>query len=564
MGLVLSTLLYLRGQELCHAFDHSAKHLTQSQQTFLLDIVRRNKDTEYGKKYRFGSISTVRDFKRLVPLIEFRDIEASIEKLKNGQKNILTEEPPFMFSLTSGTSAAPKYIPLTQRGQQRTELLMQQWLFRAISDHPSFLNHKFLGITGAATEGRLPCGIPYGSASGMIYTTLPGIVKKTYAMPMDVSSIPDYDFRYYLTARFAFEQSISFIATPNPRTLSRLSEVFQERAEEIIRAIHNGWLSDTLRSVDDFSNARISGQIQSWVKPNKARASALEKVLCRKDPPAFSDYWPDLALIGCWLGGSIGFHLRELKQRIGDIPVRDIGYMASEGCMSLPIKDSTPAGILAIGNHFYEFIPESDMDAESPETLDATELKQGCKYKIVITNYNGLYRYDINDIITVEGHYHQVPIISFMQKFGNMVNIAGEKLHLNHVLYALQKIQSLLKIAVLQFRVAPDITSARYEFFFEICPGSSEEYIRTKLVPALDEYLCETNIEYANKRKSRRLNMPLIHIMDQSWVDETIRIERHKGIRDVQHKWVQLSTSRIENDYRYIRYSLQPSGAQNV
>jgi hypothetical protein len=561
MGFLLSSIIRLNGMRFERALNRAVKRPAQQQEKLLLDIVKKNKDTEYGGKYFFGSIRNNQDFKRSVPVIEYSDIEPYVEKLKNGQRNVLTSDPTFMFSLTSGTTATPKYIPITRKGQRRTEQLMQQWLSRAIFDHPSFFNQKFLGITGAAIEGYCASKIPFGSASGMINSTMPGIVKKTFAAPLCVSSITDYDLRYYVMARLIFEQSISFIATPNPLTLIKLTEVFQRRAEEILRSMHNGWLSDSIRSDKDYSDSTVPCEIRSWVKPNKARAFFLGKVLERAGSLKSSDCWPELALVGCWLGGSIGFHLDALKQFFGETPKRDIGYMASEGCITLPFEDSNPGGILALENNFYEFIPESQIDLAAPDILSLNDLKEGSFYKILLTNENGLYRYDINDIIHVDGFYHQTPVISFARKSGNITSIAGEKLHLTHILLAIKKVQSRFGIAVNQFRVVPDLPGLRYEMFFDIGAETSKELLRSEVLPALDAYLCEANIEYNAKRKSKRLNPPLFHVMNQSWTADVCKAHGQFDKRDVQHKWIQLAQAKVEADNGHIQYSIQGTGA---
>jgi hypothetical protein len=372
-----------------------------------------------------------------------------------------------------------------------------------------------------------------------------------------VSSIADFDLRYYVLARFAFERPISFIATPNPLTLIKLTEIFQRRAEEILRSVHDGWLSDSIHSDKDFAEASIPLDIRLWVKPNKARASLLSKRFERAGSLKPSDCWPDLALIGCWLGGSIGFHLDALNKFFADTPKRDIGYMASEGCMTLPFEDATPGGILALQNHFYEFIEESQIDAESPDILNVTDLKEGSFYKILLTNENGLYRYDINDIVHVDGFYHQTPVISFARKSGNMTSIAGEKLHLNHVLFAINKVQTRFGFAVNQFRVVPDLPGLRYEMFFDISAETSKDLLRQEVLPAIDKYLCETNIEYAAKRKSKRLNSPLLYVMNPSWTDDVQKAHGQFGKRDVQHKWIQLAKAKVEADYKHIKYSIQ-------
>ena len=68
----------------------------------------------------------------------------------------------------------------------------------------------------------------------------------------------------------------------------------------------------------------------------------------------------------------MGAYLRGYPEYFGDRPVRDVGLIASEGRMTIPIEDNTPAGILDIRHHYFEFIPEGQIDHPEPETIEAT------------------------------------------------------------------------------------------------------------------------------------------------------------------------------------------------
>ncbi|MGC2062500.1 MAG: GH3 auxin-responsive promoter family protein [Thermodesulfovibrionales bacterium] len=557
MGFFLSSIIRAGGALDRIALARDTRHPDQAQKEFLLRLIKKNKNTRYGEKYAFSSIDSEKDFRNNLPVVEYSDIEPYIEQIKTGSRNVLTSEPVSLFNMTSGTTARPKYIPLTRQGKKRAGRLMRQWFSHALSDHPSLLDKGFLSITGAAVEGRCESGIPYGSASGMINNSLPALVRSSMAVPAIVAEIADYDIRYYVWARLAYGKPISFIATPNPLTLVKLAETALGLQEEIIRSIHNGWVSDSLQNKQSCIDAGISGILLSKIRPDRTRAAFLEGVLEKTGRLLPADIWPDLALIGCWLGGSIGFHTESLSKYYGGVALRDVGYMASEGCITLPLEDATPAGVLTLQNNYYEFVPETQLDHTDPDILVASELEAGKCYKVILTNENGLYRYDINDIVRVDGFYHQTPVISFLRKSGNILNITGEKLHLNHCLSAIDRLQSCFSLDIRQFRIVPDLTNLRYEFFLDIrseVPGES----RCKaMLTALDAALCENNIEYDSRRRSKRLNSPCIHVMDSSWEDEVRKEHAQFGQRDVQYKWIQLSAEKNKIDFRHIKYTIQ-------
>jgi hypothetical protein len=557
MGIFLSSIIRAQGLLDRCALAWSTRRPGETQKNYLLRLIRKNENTHYGKKYAFSSIGCEKDFQNNLPVVEYSDIETYINEIKMGHRNVLTSDPVLMFNMTSGTTALPKYIPITRQGLKRTGRLMRQWLSHAVSDHPSLLKNALLSITGAAVEGRCDSGIPYGSASGMINNTLPDMLRNSFVTPSVVSEIADYDLRYFILARLAYGKPISFIATPNPLTLVKLAEAAIARQEEIIRSIHNGWLSESFRNKQSCENVGIPYELCLSLKPDRQRALFLERVIGKTGRMLPAECWPDLTLIGCWLGGSIGYHTDSLAEYYGKVPLRDLGYMASEGCFTLPTKDASPAGILALQNNYYEFIPESQLDHSHPDILTAGELEAGNCYKVLITNENGLYRYDINDIVKVESMYHRTPVISFLRKGANMLNIAGEKLHLNHCLSAIEKLRSILPIDVHLFRIVPDPTDLRYEFFLDIRSEIPEEFATDTLPAALDASLCESNIEYDSRRRSKRINSPRIHVMDSSWAEDARKEHAALGLRDVQFKWRHLSDERIDADIRHVKYTIQ-------
>ena len=105
----------------------------------------------------------------------------------------------------------------------------------------------------------------------------------------------------------------------------------------------------------------------------------------------------------------MGAYLRGYPEFFGDCPVRDVGLIASEGRMTIPIDDGTPAGILDIRHHYFEFIPEDQADRDEPETVEAADLIEGQRYFILPTTAGGLYRYQIHDLVRCVGFHGKAP-----------------------------------------------------------------------------------------------------------------------------------------------------------
>jgi hypothetical protein len=225
----------------------------------------------------------------------------------------------------------------------------------------------------------------------------------------------------------------------------------------------------------------------------------------------------------------------------------------------LPIFDSGSAGILAVDKSFYEFIPESEITAAAPTILTCSELEEGNLYYVVLTTPGGLYRYDINDVVRVAGFYNQTPLIEFVRKGRDVTNITGEKLHVNHVIEALARAQSAVGVAVQHFRACADVEKSLYVFSVELDGVIPSRERLSQLLQQLDAGLRELNVEYAQKRESRRLGAPVLCVMKPGWFERKARRTLQGSGRDAQFKAQLLSATPEDPDA--IQFTVQSGGA---
>ena len=455
-----------------------------------------------------------------------------------GKAQILVNDPVRMFTLTSGPTGKPKYIPVTAKVERGGARLMRQWLYRILQAHPKFLSRAVVGIVSPAIEGYTSGGIPYGSLSGRIYQQIPAWIRQTYAIPYGVFEIADYDARYWTIARFALAREISFLCTPNPSTLHRLATVMSDHSESLIRAIYEGGMGNGRQ---ESEMGALALALPRRLQANRQRARQLERIRDATGGLRPKDCWPHLQLLGCWTGGSVGVQAQQLAADYGPLPIRDLGYLASEARVTLPYQDNAAGGLLNLTQNFYEFIPEDCVDQADPPVLLSHELEPGQRYQILLTTPGGLYRYDINDIVEVTGYYHQSPVVAFVRKGRDMSNLTGEKLHVNHVLSAIATLQRQFHLIVGPYRLAPNLEMMRYELYLELPPDQfaslKDSWITQQLLPSFDQALAQVNSEYAQKRASRRLNSPCLHRMRSGWAETVQRRAIAQGQRDVQYKW---------------------------
>jgi GH3 auxin-responsive promoter len=524
-------------------FERATARPELAQATALHALLRRNARTAFGREHGFGAIRTPAEFVRAVPVRDYEGFRPYVRRIVAGEPAVLTAAPVTGFATTSGTTGEPKLVPVTHASLARMSALVRLWMRRALQDHPTLLDHAVLSVVSPAIEGRTATGIPFGAMSGLLQQGLPFLVRRGQAVPYAAHLVTDYEARAFVLLRLALARHVTAIGTPNPMTLIRLAAVARQEAEALLRAIHDGTLGipwPTVRSESGWTPEATRRTLAAALRPDPARARALAAAASRRGALRLADAWPTLALVGCWLGGHAGRHAARLPADYGDVPRRDLGLVASEGRVTLPVADGSAAGVLAVDAGFYEFVPEDAMetrDTGAPPTLLAHELEMGRRYDVLLTGDNGLYRYDLNDIVEVQGFHRGTPLLAFVRKGHDMTSITGEKLHLNHVQAAVREAECLTGVAVWQFRLIPDVDACRYDLLIEPRDGGLDAIGAEAFARAVDEALARINVEYAAKRRSRRLGLPRLSVMRDGWAERQCRAEFARGGREVQHKW---------------------------
>jgi hypothetical protein len=485
------------------AFDRATQRPREVQEDILRRIIRFHTNTDFGRAHHFSSIQTPADFRRHIPVAGYEAHEPYLERVRRGEFSaLLADSKVHMFALTSGTTAARKYIPVTPQYLANYRRGWNMWGLRAYWDHPEVKLRPIVQLSSDWDEYRTEAGIPCGSVTGLTATTQKRIVRFIYSVPACVSRVKDAAAKYYLALRLSLPRYPGMIIAANPSTLVNLARAGDEEKESLIRDLYDGTLNARVQVPSDIQ-ALLARRIR---RRHRGRARELEAIVRRTGTLYPRDYWPHKYLLGNWTGGSVGAYMRHYPTYYGDVWVRDVGLIASEGRMTIPFADGTPSGILDVLSHYFEFIPEQEIDSPQPVLLAAHEVQEGGKYFIVPTTAYGLYRYHISDLVRVTGFYNKTPLVEFLSKGAHFANLTGEKLSEYHVTHAMSDILRELNLSLTAYTVAPcwDDQLPYYGLFIERGDVGSEQE-GDQLAQRLDLRLKELNIEYAGKRDSLRL-----------------------------------------------------------
>ena len=504
----------------------ATKSPEKTQQEVLARIVATSAGTVFGKRHGFAAVRNLADFRRAVPVQTYEDLREDIEAQESTGEPRLTPDRPVYYNRTSGTVAEPKNIPVTAKGLTRIRRNQQLGAY-AFSRWPGLFGGKVFAVSGAAVEGHMAGGTPFGSASGLLYEKQPRLLRARYVLPAELSATEDYEQRYLAMAAFGVAESrVTCAAIPNSSTLIRLLDIINQRPDDVLRMVADGRLPEGVRA--ETTPGRHPG-----------RAARLRATLDTAGRLTYADIWPDLAGVVTWTGGSCGVAIRALKPTLPpDCGIIELGYVASEVHGTVNVDPRRNACLPTLDQTVFEFVPRDRWETGSPtEAIGLAELEEGKDYYVIVTTADGLYRYDMNDIVRVTGWIHDTPSLAFVQKGKGVTSITGEKVHESQVLDAVCGALEDRNVESTFFVTLADPETATYTLYVETREDAAPD---PGLAGSVEARLGSANIEYQGKRASARLR-PMRVVWLARGTGEAYRANRvAEGQRDAQFKYLHL------------------------
>jgi len=472
-------------------FENGIKTVEKIQKAKLLDLIRKNQNTEFGKKYRFKNIQGIDDFRRAVPILTHQDYQEFIVKIMDGQQEVLTSEPVLILEPTSGSVAPSKLIPYTESLRREFRKGISPWLYDLLSNHSEIMGGSFYwSITPAMHEEKTTNGglkIGFGNDDAYFTNTQQRLISQLTAVPFNVSRIQDINNFQLETLKHLLEnKDLAFISVWNPTFLSLLFKPLISNKDNLLARIKS---PDRVRELSDIFSSGDDKQ------------------------KMFKRIWPNLSLISCWTDGNASPYVDPVKKLFPEVEIQGKGLIATEGFVSLPLL-GYKGSALSINSHFFEF---KQKDKEF--TRLAHELEKGEKYEVIITTGGGFYRYNLEDTVEVVGFREQCPLIKFLGRSNRVSDLFGEKLNETHVSDALYSSLRETGISPNFCMVAPEELQGEqghaYTVFIEpneVLRGQKDRL--SNFVKEFDVKLQE-NYHYKYCRKLGQLLIPRIFIINE-------------------------------------------------
>jgi hypothetical protein len=466
------------------------------QTRILLEILRANQDTQFGRRLGFARMTTSEDY-RQVPVSDPEDYEEALARIRTGQDAVLTAEPVTLLHPTSGTTTATKLIPYTAGLQGQFQSALEPWISDLYLRNPGlWTSTQYWSISPQSTIPlEHPSRVPIGFADDADYLgrARRGLSRHTFAVPPVLRNVHHPDTWEYLTLLFLLaDPHLGLISVWHPSFLVLLLNAAGRHWSDIVNDLALGRIRNDLSLPGD-----IRGALRLPLRPNPRRADKLRS-LDPNQPDWPTTAWPKLRVISCWTDASAGPWRSRLQARFPGVNVQAKGLMATEGVVSIPFggKDTRP---LAVRSHYYEFIEPSTGIVKS-----AWELQAGQVYSVLLTTAGGLYRYRLHDRVQVSGFFRKTPCFTFVGRDNSVSDLVGEKLSEVHVADAVataaQECRCRLPFAVL----APTPASPASPHYTLWAQPEGADLDVAALASAMERELCR-NYHYAHARQTGQL-----------------------------------------------------------
>jgi hypothetical protein len=395
----------------------------------LQDILSRSESSEFGRKHGFSNLKTEQQFREAVPLATWEDYAPYVDRMVQGEKNVLFTGPLNSYVLSSGTTGKSKHVPTTKH-QQRTLMMFSAVMIPAVlrthlGDKADKPYRSICLLGGGGLTSRTADGTPVGTLGGVSLSRVKGLSDYLFAAPWPVYAWPINPTTFYLQGLFALRER-------QPLTLSSFySNIVVSWLDGVV-AHWDALLKDLEHGTVDGCpgiTAEQKAELAPFLAPDPERARQLRALIGDDFKNFVPRIWPSLCAVTCISSGSFSLYERRLREFIGELPIYSPGLTCSEAMIGFNMRfKSTNEYTLAVGAAYYEFVPAASIDEAQPKTVEMEDLKVGEDYEVAFTTYAGLYRYRLRDVVRVVGFDGEAPVLAYVHRHGTALDVAGEKM----------------------------------------------------------------------------------------------------------------------------------------
>lgn len=545
---IIYKTIILSGKIVEYSFNKATKNPDKVNTKTLLNILSLNNSSEYGLKYKFKEINSIEEFKNNVPITTYKDYKKYINKIVKGEKNILVTYPISYLGHTSGTTGSQKLIPVTRKAQgfaaKYMALLVPKFSYNSFKSEYTY--GPGLMISDIVMTTYTKGGLPICSATSGGMKSIKPILSLMYTSPIEVMEIKNREASIYLHLLFALkEKNLMYISSVFISSVLDILRFLEENHKKLIKDIKTGSINSSIKI-----DSKTKSKLKKMLKPDASRADFLEKEFSKGLQGICKRIWPKLIYIATVTGANFSVYDDKVNYYTDYVPIYSPAYAATEGMIGINPYAKNISYVLTPDTVFFEFIPLEHCNEKSPKTYNINEIKIGNLYEIVLTNYSGLYRYRLGDIIKVVGYYNNSPKIEFLYRRNQVLNMASEKTTEDHLTNSIKNTMNKLNLTLLDYTTLADtsLSPGRYVFYIEIQQKATIS-LKNDIEKVLDDELKKSNLAYGRFRNKNRLSKLKVILVRPKTFSKIKEVLQGKGVSKNQIKIPRVITTneRIKN-----------------
>ena len=419
-----------------------AKNPVETQEKVFKELISSAAGTQFGKDHDFISVNNYEDFIKRVPVRDYEALRPYVDKVVEGEENILWKGKPIYFAKTSGTTSGAKYIPITKESMPSHINAARNAILMYIHEtgNSKFVDGKMIFLQGSPIL-EAKNGVKLGRLSGIVAHYVPKYLQKNRMPSWETNCIEDWE--------------------------TKVDAIVDETLPE---------------------NMTIISGIPSWVQMYFER---LQNKTGKKVGDIFKNF-------NLFIFGGVNYEPYRAKfealigRKVDSIEL----YPASEGFFAFQDKQNEKGMLLQLNSGiFYEFIKADEFFEDNPKRITIKDVEIGVNYVMIISTNAGLWAYNIGDTVEFTSIKPYRVIVSGRIK--HFISAFGEHVIGKEVEQALNEAIKGTTISVNEFTVAPKINPSEglpyHEWFIEF---DSEPEDLNAFVTKVDRSLQQQNSYY--------------------------------------------------------------------
>ena len=399
----------------------------ETQERVFQSLIADASATEFGRDHDFKNIRTHADFVKHVPVRDYEDLKPYVEKVVDGEEDILWKGKPLYFAKTSGTTSGAKYIPITKESMPSHIEAAKNAILLYIHEtgNAKIVTGKMIFLQGSPIL-ETKNGIQLGRLSGIVAHYVPKYLQKNRLPSLETNCIEDWETKVNTIVKETLNEDLSVIAGIPSWVQMYFEKLIEEKGQKV---------GDIFKNFNLF----IFGGVN--YEPYRSKFESL------------------------------------IGRKVDSVEL----YPASEGFFAFQDRQNEPGMLLQLDSGmFYEFIVADTFFDASPTRLTLKDVKIGVNYVIIISTNAGLWAYNIGDTVQFTSLTPFRVIVSGRIK--HFISAFGEHVIAKEVEHALLSALKTTDVSVSEFTVAPQIAPTEglpfHEWFieFENPPLDIEEF----------------------------------------------------------------------------------------